>query len=89
MCPVIRLALTMLYAESEQFLFTGDSAVGANYEKAATDFTHPPISSSDWGGFEAGWNAVRVPVRSMFPLHGKPDFAVDDLEKFKQQLLVP
>lgn len=79
----------MLYAEPEQFLFTGDSAVGANYEKEMTNFTHPPISSSDWEGFEVGWNGVSVPVRGLFPLHGKPDFAVDDLEKFKQKLLVP
>ena len=80
---------SMLYAEPEQFLFTGDSAIGANYEKETTTFTHAPIRPTDWGGFEQGWSAVDVPVRGLFPLHGKPAFALDDLISFKEQLLVP
>lgn len=79
----------MLYAEPEQFLFAGDSAIGANYEKETINFTHAPIDSLDWKGFEQGWNEVTVPVRSVFPLHGKPAFALDDLAEFKQRLLVP
>ena len=79
----------MLYAEPEQFLFTGDSAVGANYENEATDFTHPPMSQSDWKQFDNAWHTVDVPVRSLFPLHGKPAFALDDLAAFKQTLLTP
>ena len=80
---------SMLYSEPEQFLFTGDSSVGDNYEKETADFTHPPISSSDWERFEGGWNKVTVPVQGLFPLHGRPAFALDDLATFKQQLLVP
>ena len=79
----------MLYAEPEQFLFVGDSAIGANYEKETIDFTHAPIDPSDWKGFEQGWNEVTVQVRSLFPLHGKPAFALDNLAEFKQRLLVP
>lgn len=79
----------MLYAEPEQFLFTGDAAIGANYKKEETGFTHPPIRPADWAGFAAGWNAVNVPVRGLFPLHGKPAFALEDLDSFKQQLLLP
>ena len=79
----------MLYAEPEQFLFTGDSAIGANYERESTAFTHAPIGASDWDGFERGWKAVDVPVQGLFPLHGKPSLALEDLGSFKQQLLVP
>ena len=79
----------MLYAASEQFLFAGDSAIGNNYERKSTDFTHPPIDSSDWEGFASGWGNVTVPVRGLFPLHGKPEFTMKDLESFKQELLVP
>ena len=80
---------SLLYAEPEQFLFTGDATIGANYEKEGTDFTHAPIRPSDWDNFAAGWNAVTVPVRGLFPLHGKPAFALENLNSFKQQLLVP
>ncbi len=80
---------SLLYAEPEQFLFTGDATIGANYEKEETDFTHAPIRPADWDNFAAGWNAVTVPVRGLFPLHGKPAFALENLNSFKQQLLVP
>ena len=80
---------SLLYTEAEQFLFVGDAAVGNNYEKEATSFTHAPISSSDWTTFERAWKAVNVPVRGLFPLHGQPAFALEDLEAFKRQLLVP
>lgn len=79
----------MLYARPEQLLFTGDAAIGANYEKEETSFTHAPIRPADWDEFAAGWNAVDVPVRGVFPLHGKPAFALDNFGSFKQQLLVP
>ena len=79
----------MLYAEPEQFLFTGDSAVGDNYEKETISFTHPPMSQTDWKLFSRAWYAVDIPVQGIFPLHGKPAFAPGNLAEFKQSLLVP
>ena len=79
----------MLYAAPEQFLFTGDSAIGANYEQDTLAFTHVPIASSNWRAFEQGWQQVDVPTKALLPLHGKPDFALESLLKFKQDLLVP
>ncbi len=86
--PGHTLGSIMIYAEPEQYLFAGDAAVGANYEKESTDFTHPPIDASDWSHFEEQWSQVDVPVKHLFPLHGKPAFAVEDMDLFKQALLV-
>lgn len=79
----------MLYAEPEKFLFTGDSAVGANYEKEATDFTHPPMGDNEWRTFTNGWEKVDLDVHCLLPLHGKPNFAVDNLDTIKTSLLKP
>ena len=79
----------MLYAEPERFLFTGDSAIGANYERDTLAYTHPPIGASDWKGFEQAWQQIDISVQALLPLHGKPDFALDSLENFKKSLLVP
>ena len=80
---------SLLYAEPEQFLFVGDAAVGNNYEKESSDFTHAPIRPADWSRFAEAWQAVDVPVKGLFPLHGQPLFEVDNLDSFRQQLLVP
>lgn len=70
------------YDQLHQRLFAGDAAVGNNYDQQGTAFTHAPIPSALWQNFEAGWKTAPSPIQQVFPLHGQPDFALDNFAHF-------
>ncbi|MEH0154701.1 MBL fold metallo-hydrolase [Limibacter armeniacum] len=79
----------VIYQHLTERLFTGDSAVGNNYEKDGKEFSHPPISDDDWPSFCSAWNSISRPVLQIYPLHGKPDFTVSDFDIIKSKLTDP
>lgn len=75
------------YDQLEKRLFAGDAAIGNNYEKEGTAFTHAPIPSHWWEAFQEGWKTCPTPVEQVYPLHGQPDFEVENWEDFLGSML--
>lgn len=75
----------VIYSQGSQRLFTGDCAVGHNYDQRSMEFTHPPIDEADWPAFRSGWASVPSEVREIYPLHGNPMFLCSTLSLSKNQ----
>lgn len=55
-------------------VFSGDSAVGSNYEKEEYYFDRPPNKADD--GLRECWSNFEKDFQHFLPLHGKPEFTI-------------
>ncbi|AZQ44364.1 MBL fold metallo-hydrolase [Nonlabens ponticola] len=71
-----------IYCEFNKALFTGDSAIGSPYEKDEYYFERPPIASEQADlGLRESLRSISVDFEHLLPLHGKPQFEIDDEER--------
>lgn len=72
----------IIYSElNDGILFTGDSAVGSPYEDEQYYFERPPNETSEDNKLIHFWQNFHLPFKHILPLHGKPQFQLNDLQR--------
>ncbi|TVZ28281.1 hypothetical protein JM83_3395 [Gillisia sp. Hel_I_86] len=69
----------LIYSDiNDGMLFTGEDAIGSNYNIEENTFSRPTMDSknSEFGLAES-WGAFEEPFSYLFPLHGKPGFNLE------------
>lgn len=75
---------SVIYSElNNGMVFSGDSAVGSNYEKEAYHFDRPPNNSDEV--LRESWQKFNKEFSHFLPLHGKPEFTLS--RKRKEEIL--
>jgi len=70
----------LIYSEiNDGMLFTGEDAIGSNYDSEENTFHKPKLKSkNDEFGMAESWGAFDEEFTYLFPLHGKPGFNLEE-----------
>jgi glyoxylase-like metal-dependent hydrolase (beta-lactamase superfamily II) len=72
----------VIYCDFNKALFTGDSAIGSKYEDDDYYFERPPLESHQKDlGLQESWRTITEEFEHVLPLHGKPQFEIDDEQR--------
>lgn len=72
----------VIYCGIHKTLFAGDSAVGAPYESDDYYFDRPIITSDSKDfALSESWRSIVVEFQHLLPLHGKPQFDINDVQR--------